>query len=372
MNFAKIKNIIEYAGDISRLSTFGAVGLPHITPAPKSLKIVMTGKCNANCIMCSYWRNNASEELSTGELRDIITQASGSGVKSITFYGGEPLIRPDIFELITHTMSIGLKATIITNGFLLDENRAERLIKSGISHVTISIHGGEAVHDMVMGKKGAYMKAVGGARLIKKYWQMHRSGEGLELLINALIMKPTLDFKNISEVLDVCREVGAVFGVNILDPNIPYFGVEGVEKLWLDNGDIVQAEKLFKKLLEIGEKTPNLIEFDDTLVRLILEYFRNPKSNNIPCIHGFLGPVFVNSNGDIHTCSVLKPMGNIRKDSLKDLVFSKEWQKKAEDMYRLKCPKCICGFAFRTQYHLPTYWPELFSKLIRLNFSRYK
>src|SRR5208283_4194464 len=254
---------------------------------------------------------------------------------------------------------------------LLDEKKAEALVKSGISHITISIHGNEQIHDQVMGKKGAYDKAVNGAKLVKKYWEQFRKEEKLPLMINALLMKPTLNLESIISVVDLCRELGAEFGLNILDPKVPYFDIEGIDKLWLDEHDITLLESLFQRLLDIADREPHLVEGNKILFDLIGAYFKDHNSNSVPCNQGFFGPIFLDSTGDVHACSVLKPLGNIREKSLQEIVRSKEWQKRAEDMYRLKCPKCLCGFPTRITYHMPSYWKELASRLVRMRFSRF-
>lgn len=371
MSSRKLKTIAEYLKDVMMFGLFKVSGHPHIAPTPRMIKLAVTSNCNARCITCNYWKSKPSDELTTDEIRGLIYQAKEMGMQSIQFYGGEPLIRPDLFELIGYAKKAGLRATTITNGFLLDERRAEQLVTSGIDNITISIHGRQDVHDTVMGKQGSYRKAVDGAWLIKKYWAVHRGGEPLQLMINSLLMKTTADVENIMSVIDLCRELGAIFGINVIDPNIPYFGVDGIEKLWISKADLVKVETLFEKLIAISKNEPHLIEDSEAILRYTTEYFKKPYCDQVPCVQGFLGPVFVESSGEIHACNVLKSLGNIRNQPLKEIINSQQWQKVAEDMYNLKCPKCFCGFSKRMMYHLPFYWKELLTRLVHLNFSRY-
>ncbi|MGQ9469174.1 MAG: radical SAM protein [Nitrososphaerales archaeon] len=77
-----------------------------------------TYKCNLECIHC-YAVYNPHKLLTTKEARSLITQASDLGAKSFVFTGGEPLLRPDILELLTFTRDLGMTPIIVTNATLI-------------------------------------------------------------------------------------------------------------------------------------------------------------------------------------------------------------------------------------------------------------
>ncbi|OPZ87377.1 MAG: Anaerobic sulfatase-maturating enzyme [bacterium ADurb.Bin429] len=80
------------------------------------------------------------------------------------FSGGEPLMRPDILELIRHARERGMRAVISTNGTLITPDLAEKLKEFGLSYVGISLDGLEETNDHFRGMKGAFRMALEGIR----------------------------------------------------------------------------------------------------------------------------------------------------------------------------------------------------------------
>ena len=86
----------------------------------------LTERCNNNCIHCyiNQEENNKElieKELTTKELKDIITKAADIGVMTIRFTGGEPLLRNDFKEIYLFTKRLGIKVIIFTNATLIDQ-----------------------------------------------------------------------------------------------------------------------------------------------------------------------------------------------------------------------------------------------------------
>ena len=125
-----------------------------------------TKTCNLNCVHC-YARSEAikyQNELTHEEGLALIDQLADFKVPVILFSGGEPLLRPDFFELANYAASKGIRPTISTNGTRIDEDTAKRLKDMGVGYVGISLDGCEATHDKFRGKPGAYQMALRGIR----------------------------------------------------------------------------------------------------------------------------------------------------------------------------------------------------------------
>jgi radical SAM protein with 4Fe4S-binding SPASM domain len=125
----------------------------------------VTRLCNLSCVHCyaSATIRKAPDELSREEALDLVASLSGYGVPVILFSGGEPLMRPDIFELIELAVKGGTRAVLSTNGHLITQNIAKKLKSLGLSYVGISLDGLEEHHDKMRGCKGAFkevMKAI--------------------------------------------------------------------------------------------------------------------------------------------------------------------------------------------------------------------
>jgi radical SAM protein with 4Fe4S-binding SPASM domain len=130
-------------------------------------------RCNLHCVHCySDSANRAYPgELTTAEGIAVLDDLAAFGIPVLLLSGGEPLMRPDIFELIAHARHIGLRTTLSTNGTLIDRATAERLRGLGVSYVGISLDGIGATNDRFRGHRGAFDKAMAGFRHCKAVGQ---------------------------------------------------------------------------------------------------------------------------------------------------------------------------------------------------------
>ena len=129
-----------------------------------------TRSCNLRCVHCySQSECRAYEnELDTAEGLRLIDGLAEFGVPVILFSGGEPLMRPDLFELIAHATDRGLRAVISTNGTLITPEKAERLKAFNLSYVGVSLDGLREVNDTFRGSDGAFDRAISGIRACRE------------------------------------------------------------------------------------------------------------------------------------------------------------------------------------------------------------
>ncbi|MGA2104816.1 GTP 3',8-cyclase MoaA [Methanoregula sp.] len=103
-----------------------------------NLRISLTSRCNLSCIYChAEGEKNPDAEMSAGEIIEIMQLAARFGIRSIKFTGGEPLIRPDLLEII-RAVPPGIESSLTTNGILLAD-MAEDLKKAGLRRVNVSL-----------------------------------------------------------------------------------------------------------------------------------------------------------------------------------------------------------------------------------------
>ncbi|MBU0514424.1 MAG: 12,18-didecarboxysiroheme deacetylase [Proteobacteria bacterium] len=121
-----------------------------------------TRACNLRCIHCYAHADGAvaPDELTTDEALRVIDDLADFGAPVILFSGGEPLVRPDIFDLAAYAVGKGLRAVFSTNGTLITSAVAERLANLGLSYVGISLDGLEATHDRFRQVPGAFRRAL--------------------------------------------------------------------------------------------------------------------------------------------------------------------------------------------------------------------
>jgi putative heme d1 biosynthesis radical SAM protein NirJ1 len=101
-------------------------------------------------------------ELSTAEAKKFIDDLAEFKVPVLLFSGGEPLMRPDLFELAAYAVSKDIRPTLSTNGTLITEDVAQKIREIGVGYVGISLDGLRDVNDTFRGKKGAFRAAMRG------------------------------------------------------------------------------------------------------------------------------------------------------------------------------------------------------------------
>jgi len=125
-----------------------------------------TRRCNLKCIHC-YASSRDQEypgELTTAEGKRFLEDLAAFGVPTVLFSGGEPLLRPDLFELMAHAREQGLRTVLSTNGTLITPDQAARIREVGCAYVGISLDGLEKTHDRVRATRGAFEQALQGLR----------------------------------------------------------------------------------------------------------------------------------------------------------------------------------------------------------------
>lgn len=123
-----------------------------------------TRTCNLKCRHC-YMDSDATKyknELNTEEAKRFIDDLADFKVPVLLFSGGEPLIRPNFFELADYTVKKEIRATISTNGTLITRECARRIKDIGVGYVGISLDGLREVNDKFRGKEGAFDAAMKG------------------------------------------------------------------------------------------------------------------------------------------------------------------------------------------------------------------
>jgi 12,18-didecarboxysiroheme deacetylase len=191
---------------ISKLYCGAVEALDHIRYGKTSFKdkrpVVVwnvTKACNLKCIHCYAKADNkrAPDELTTEEGYKLLEDLVQFGSPVILFSGGEPLVRPDILDLIYRAVNLGLRTVISTNGVLIDDSLAKEFKKLGVSYVGISLDGWKEVHDKFRGVKGAFEKVISAVEACKK--------ENLKVGLRFTMSK--LNAKEIPKIFDLVEEL---------------------------------------------------------------------------------------------------------------------------------------------------------------------
>ena len=129
-----------------------------------------TNQCNLKCVHCYQDAEEATErELSTDEAKKMIDEIARAGFKIMIFSGGEPLLRPDIYELVAHAASRGLRPVFGSNGTLITPEAAARLKEAGACAMGISVDSLDAAkHDKFRGLPNAHALTLTGIEACKE------------------------------------------------------------------------------------------------------------------------------------------------------------------------------------------------------------
>lgn len=121
--------------------------------APVTAHFAVTARCPLGCQTC-YNASGAArpDELSTEAAKAVLDTLARMGVFTVAFGGGEPLARPDIFELAHYARQHGLVPTMTTNGYYVDEQVAQRC--RVFDHIHVSLDGVGEVYRAVRGVDG--------------------------------------------------------------------------------------------------------------------------------------------------------------------------------------------------------------------------
>ena len=154
-------------GHGGQIAAMTAMAPPLAKTAAERRPVVVwnvTRTCNLRCIHC-YTDSEARKyggELTTEEGKTLIRDLANFRIPALLFSGGEPLTRPDLFELVSSARSLGIRPTLSTNGTLITAETAQKIRDAGFTYVGISLDGIGEVNDRFRGVGGAFDRAVRG------------------------------------------------------------------------------------------------------------------------------------------------------------------------------------------------------------------
>ncbi|MBN1426118.1 radical SAM protein [Candidatus Fermentibacteria bacterium] len=138
-------------------------------------EISLTFRCNLRCQFCYAACRHVSEpapkaEMDTKTVKDVLRIIrQDAEVPSVSFTGGEPMLRPDLPDLVAYARSLDMRVNLITNGTLIDRAVAATLKKRGLASAQVSIESPEpAIHDRIVGQGGAHAASVAGLHALQE------------------------------------------------------------------------------------------------------------------------------------------------------------------------------------------------------------
>ncbi len=129
----RLSKLSRRAREISMILK-GAMHKDH----PILVHLIPIRRCNLSCTYCNEY-DDFSKPVDKEIIKQRLDRLAALGTAVVTMSGGEPILHPDLDELIAHVRSHGMIAGMITNGYLLTADRIQRLNRAGLDHMQISI-----------------------------------------------------------------------------------------------------------------------------------------------------------------------------------------------------------------------------------------
>ena len=176
---------------------------------PYSIELAPTLRCNLNCLFC--WRYGKcidhSDELTLEDYKRIVREASLLNVREVRIIGGgEPMLRPETFEIMKEIKKFKMFGYICTNGTFFNEKIIRTLVEIGWDHVKISIHGSNAkTHDELVGKKGAFEKSI---QALKEFVKVKRELHAKKPHLEIGVVLVNRNYRQIPEIFKLARNIG--------------------------------------------------------------------------------------------------------------------------------------------------------------------
>ena len=287
-----------------------------------SLDIAVTGLCNLQCIYCyaDASGNRDDKELGLSEIYHAIDQAKGLGVKTLNITGGEPLLHESYFDIAAYAYENGLSVLLFTNGTLIDEEVARKLMELRISPCVKLDSLVPEVQDYLAGSKDSLNRIKKG---IHHLIDVGYTEKYPVLSVNAVVCRQNLH--EIPQLWTWAR------GHNII-PSLTRLQAMGRAKERYDlTVTSTELSELFHRLSEIDRASG--IEWQPDI----------PWIYGKACRRHYIG-CFIDSYGNVQPCSgVPMKAGNIREQSLMEILSGSEIFKVARNIDRYiegACSSC--------------------------------
>ncbi|MDP2916908.1 MAG: radical SAM protein [Dehalococcoidia bacterium] len=322
-----------------------------LTPKLQVMAWEITRRCNLLCAHCRASSDSCyyEGELSTEECFRLVDGILEVAKPIMILTGGEPLMRPDVFDIARYAVGKGFRVVLGTNGTLITAEIASRLKEVPVSRVGISLDFPVAeLQDKFRGKQGAFEAAMAGIASARK--------AGIEVQINSTVTKMNVFYLN--DLLSLALKAGAVaFHPFLLVPTGRGKGLESVELSPQEYEDTLNW--IYDRQAELGDRMFFKPTDAPHYLRVLKQRQRGEETGKTGhgaghgitrgCLAG-TGFCFISHRGAVKGCGYL----DIEAGNVREQPFSKIWAESPlfcnlRDLSNIKgkCGVCeykrICG-----------------------------
>jgi cyclic pyranopterin phosphate synthase len=308
-----------------------------IRPAPRHLEVAITAYCNLRCVGCRYGRDfMRGSQLPLGIVEPLLDDARAAGVWDVRFYGGEPLLHPDLPRMIERATHLGLRPYVTTNGLLLGDKITE-LHDAGLRAVTLGFYGSGARYDAYVQRANRFAQLEASLAAVRD-----RYGMDVTLRINWLLMRPSCNLDDLHAAVRFAERYATTIQVDLIHYSLPYFS-EGPERmLQFRPEDRGRIERVVTEMLRLRAERPGLFDQSAMGLRSIPDWLLLGPDMRVPC--DAYQMLWVGADGTVQQCYVTFRLGNLHAERLSAMLFGPRHRQAARDAFRLNCPNCHCHY----------------------------
>jgi pyrroloquinoline quinone biosynthesis protein E len=275
---------------------------------PLALIAELTHRCPLHCVYCSNPTELAAraEELPAEIWTRVFQEAAQLGVLQADFTGGEPLVRPDILDLIRAARTAGLYLNLISSGLPLDEAKLAQLVEAGLDHFQLSFQAAdETTAQEISGTKSHAQKlrVLGWLKKVR-----------IAVTLNFVIHRHNID--QIEGMLQIAESSSAT---RVEFANVQYYGwaFANRENLLPTRSQLDQA---LQKIKAAEERLRGKIRIESVVPDYYAKY---PK----PCMGGWARKlILITPQGEALPCHAAKIIPDLHFDNVAERSLTEIWQ----------------------------------------------
>jgi MoaA/NifB/PqqE/SkfB family radical SAM enzyme len=283
---------------------------------PFNVLVQVTNRCNMRCSFCDFWPNGIAPklELTLADYQRIAAELAQVGCFLVSVEGGEPLLRPDIVEIVQAFAHKHLPV-LYTNGWFMTPDKARALFAAGVTQVGVSIDFPDAArHDAKRRLAGTFERAWQAIDMLREA----APHAGAQVHVMSIVMQENL------AGLETLLQMSAARGVGHC---ITLLSTDGFRRGKSSDDQLPDAEQsLSAKLLDLWQRYPHLRTFRDYLAHMDAFLQRdaspNHEPNRMPTCHAGEQSFNIDHQGNVSPCieRIDATVGNVREHALPHLI----------------------------------------------------
>lgn len=331
------------------LTQAGGIWPGIIRANTEKITIAITAHCNLRCRGCRYGRDfMPGAQLPLALYRDLIEDVAAAKIPAVRLYGGEPLLHPDVVEMVEIATAADVGCYMTTNALTLDR-KIDALHGAGLRKITMGYYGQDEAFDRYVQRPGRYARLTDSLDATRRRF----GPDALTLQFNFLLSRQSANPRAIEAMRRFAERYDASVQIDVVHYSLPYFQDGPELELQFRPEDSDDVRRSIDQLLAIKARQPELLTASPTALASLEDWALKQADMQIPCDARKL--LWVGADGSVMLCYVTFPLGNLHEKRLSQILYTPAHHKAARDAFALNCPNCHCESAARVEKHGPSF-----------------